>query len=113
MFVTAHIHTNPDGSPDYNNVFGNIPKVILSIESIVFSICFIIQHYFVYWENNQRLYLQQNPKESQNMLGKNTAQRDSSDDINDDDNSSNHSDNNNESNNNIDNLNNSNNMLTK
>jgi cystinosin len=56
--LNAYINPQPDGSPDWNTVFGNVPKLLLSLESIFFCSILIVQHYWLYAEENERIAAQ-------------------------------------------------------
>lgn len=51
--LNAYITPNPDGSPDFNTVFGNLPKLLLSLESLFFCSILLFQHYVLYRHNNK------------------------------------------------------------
>jgi cystinosin len=46
--LNAYIYAKPDGNPDWETVFGNLPKLFLSIESLFFCSILLIQHYVLY-----------------------------------------------------------------
>jgi cystinosin len=54
MFINGFAEPNPDGSPDFSHIFSNIPKLLLSLESVFFDIV-IISQYFWYKKNTERL----------------------------------------------------------
>ena len=58
MFVDAYTNGHVDASGarewDWSYVTGNLPKLILSVESLTFDFIFITQHYILYGDQTAR-----------------------------------------------------------
>lgn len=50
--MNAYITPRDDGSPDFDTVLGNLPKLFLSLESLFFCAILLFQHYCLYRDNN-------------------------------------------------------------
>lgn len=55
MIVDAYANPLPDGSANWEKITGNVPKLLLAVESLAFDFLFITQHYFLYADNNRVL----------------------------------------------------------
>lgn len=62
MFIKCFAHPHEDGSPDWKNMFGNAPKLILALECVLFDLVFLIQHFILYKDNNARLLQEEEQK---------------------------------------------------
>jgi cystinosin len=51
MFVDVHIHA----TPDWTVFTSNVPKLILAVESILFDIIFLLQHYVLYGDTSAKV----------------------------------------------------------
>lgn len=50
MVVDAYANPLPDNTPDWDKIFGNIPKLFLAIISFLFDCILFIQHYIQYYK---------------------------------------------------------------
>lgn len=57
--LNAYINPHSDGTPDFDTVIGNIPKLLLSLESVFFCTILLIQHYWIYADNNYLIIQQE------------------------------------------------------
>jgi cystinosin len=48
MVVIAYDKTDANGNPDWSQVTSNIPKLVLAIESMLFDVIMMVQHYCLY-----------------------------------------------------------------
>jgi len=53
-FSLAQQIVDSDNQSDWSVMFGNVPKLILSLESIVFDTLFMVQHYILYGDEKDR-----------------------------------------------------------
>lgn len=67
MFINAYANPKEDGSPDFSYINSNIPKLILSLESVFFDLIMITQ-YFYYKKNTKRVAEEEEAKLRQGLL---------------------------------------------